>query len=227
MSQRPASFYQRGPYEGETQQDNAEQFMNVRAPPPPPLKSSARGQNAGATVQEKTDRSQEDSMEAHKRTAMPPVIDSIPIDRPPMRVSKAARFWWLLFAIRYFFIVAVVAIGLAVPLILYRTDKSFGFSDDDNTPSEAAVAVQKNNQIFYVFCWLEATWLAACVCHLAILVLPFVFYVVANYVNIAHRRYWRAFWTLKWPVTYVGASITSFVTFHYVRLSLRNALSRC
>ena len=156
-------------------------------------------------------------MEATDSPVKPRMASDTRLEDSAGAKCEEVSFWRLaLYAVRYFFIVTIVGIGLAVPLVLYRTDKSFGYDDDDENKIAAQIAKQQNNLIFYVFCWLEATWLAACVCHLFSLLFPYVFYFVARYVNSAHRRYWRTFQTLKWPITLVGIAITSFISFRYV-----------
>ena len=198
--------------------DDTAQHNSYISQMPPPLKSSMRSKNGSPNVREKTMQSQKSSMERTSNSPQKPqILDKPLLDHfatgPSDRVTLLAGF---LYVIRYFFIVAFVGMGLAVPLILYRTDKEFGYDDEDEDKIDAAIAKEKNNLIFYVFCWLEATWLAACVCHFASLIFPYIFFLIARYVNSAHRRYWRAFRTLKWPVTLFGASITSFISFRYV-----------
>ena len=127
----------------------------------------------------------------------------------------------VVYVARYLFVVALVALPLLAPLFLFTTDALILLDTDDQNDINAR---NTHNLIFYIFAWLETTWLAAVIVNIIVLALPYVFYFVARYVNSSHRRYWRVFRALKWPVTLTGAVVAAWLAFRFVSFSFLHLL---
>ena len=101
-------------------------------------------------------------------------------DLPPLKSSQAASLkqerWRLLaWGARYGLTIVVVGIVLAVPIIVYRNDQ-------DLETEESIETKQYKNLIFYLFAWLEITWLSGCVADMLILAFPYLFRTVARLI---------------------------------------------
>jgi hypothetical protein len=100
---------------------------------------------------------------------------------------------FLIAVARYVTVVVLVGLALAIPIIV--------------------ADLQYNNLVFYAFSCLETIWLCGVATDLLALLFPYVFRVVARYVNPAHHRYWRVFRTMRLPVTMLGTIIAAYVAY--------------
>ena len=111
------------------------------------------------------------------------------------------------------------ALILSIPIFLFRDDKD----SQDGTKQERQV----NNLVFFIFCWVVTAWVSACIGHLLALFFPYIFRFFAQYINPAHKKYWKVFRRMKWPFTFVGASTGSIGGFYYVRHYITASFSCC
>jgi hypothetical protein len=84
---------------------------------------------------------------------------------PVVRHHRWGIFWW---GLRYFIIIIVVGVCLAIPIIVFRNDGAF---EDEMTAAEK----QYNNLLYYLFWWLEITWIAYFTTDIIALMLPYAF----------------------------------------------------
>ncbi|KAK2790560.1 hypothetical protein FQN52_005579 [Onygenales sp. PD_12] len=114
--------------------------------------------------------------------------------------SKPQRAGWrrhMIWGVGYGLIVVLVAVALAIPIVIFRNDQDL---DNLKITTEKELKVkQEENFVFYLFAWLEATWLSGCASDILIMAFPYVFRFVARYVNPAQQRYWRIFRTMRLP----------------------------
>jgi hypothetical protein len=115
------------------------------------------------------------------------------------------RFPNFVFAVRYLFVILIVGVPLAVPMIIY-----WNISESD-----ALENVQKN-LIFYLFTWFEFSWISAIIFNLFWRAFPYIFRFVAGYVNPAHQKYWRVFRSMLFPFTVLFSVIFLFLFFSVV-----------
>jgi hypothetical protein len=87
--------------------------------------------------------------------------------------SRQKRWRLLAWAVKYGLVIALVAVILAIPIIVFRTDQEI---DSDESPASK----QYKNLIFYLFIWLEITWLSGCAADMFILAFPFLYRTVAR-----------------------------------------------
>ena len=221
------TFPQYSPYSLVSQQFESDDYMIQPPPPPLPPKSYVRDnlwKSSEPRIEEHRALSNTGSFSDSK--AFKPKDDSddsqedSPSYGPSMSILQKIGH-----VLRYLFIVAVVAVPFLVPLILYNTDATI-LIDDPNDQNQIN-ASNFHNQVFYIFAWLETTWLAAVASNIIVLALPYVFFFVARYVNSSHRRYWRALRTLKWPFTFTGAIIAAYISFEFVSLPYHYVIRSC
>ncbi|KAM7208365.1 Mechanosensitive ion channel protein 8 [Naviculisporaceae sp. PSN 640] len=106
---------------------------------------------------------------------------------------------------KYFLILILVGVPLAIPIILYRDYQ--GSLESPIAPQDEARQLR-----FYVFMWLEISWIALCGSFLIGTLLPYLF----RYVNPAHMRYWRVLRVLRRPLTLLGFMTASFVSYAFL-----------
>ena len=87
--------------------------------------------------------------------------------------SRKQRWSPLAWGVKYGLVVVLVAVILAIPIIVFR-------SDEDIDSDESIASKQYKNLVFYLFAWLEITWLSGCVMDMFILAFPFLFRTVAG-----------------------------------------------
>jgi hypothetical protein len=87
--------------------------------------------------------------------------------------SRQQRWSLLAWGVKYGLVVVLVAVILAIPIITFRSDEEI---DSD----ESLASKQYKNLVFYLFAWLEITWLSGCVMDMFILGFPFLFRTVAR-----------------------------------------------
>ena len=98
-----------------------------------------------------------------------------PRPQDPMPVDQGPAKWHLIvWSIRYFLTVVLVAFALCLPAIVLRNDRD---PDPEDPSLEDA---QYRNLIFYLFIWLTVSWLGACVADMFILAFPYIFRSVAG-----------------------------------------------
>ena len=129
-------------------------------------------------------------------------------DSPYKMLSRRERNRIILHAVRFVLTTVVIAIFLAIPLFVLAGYADVGDSIDDN--------LQKKNAVYWGFAWILSAWVIGCFFHFIALILPYVFWIVAKFVNPAHRRYWRVFRPLRLPITLLGGLIGSIITFDLV-----------
>ncbi|PGH08126.1 hypothetical protein AJ80_07920 [Polytolypa hystricis UAMH7299] len=76
-------------------------------------------------------------------------------------------------------------------------------------------ALIHENLVFYIFTWLEITWLAGGASDLIGLAFPHLFRSIATRVNHTQRRYWRVFRRIRLPITIAGTVVVCYVGFTF------------
>ncbi|KAH8693650.1 hypothetical protein BGW36DRAFT_383455 [Talaromyces proteolyticus] len=106
----------------------------------------------------------------------------------------------------------VVSVIISIPVIVLRT--TLVSSDIQNLDQLKQVyQSQWKNLGFWISCWILVSWFSACVFHALIIFFPHIFRNVAKYINPAHARYWKVFYFMKWPVTILGCTICSYISY--------------
>lgn len=156
------------------------------------------------------------------KTVQDPIEEEGP--EPPRHSAFGVHYRWqlALYFVRYVVVVAVIGIILAIPVIVFDKDQ-----DLEDTSLEATERRQYNNLIYYIFAWLLTTWMCAVIADLVALSLPYLFRLIARYVNPAHQKYWRVFKTMRRPICWLGAVIGSFIAFTVVSIRRRPCQARC
>ncbi|KAM7196962.1 Mechanosensitive ion channel protein 8 [Rhypophila sp. PSN 637] len=108
--------------------------------------------------------------------------------------------------IKYLLIGLVIGVPLSIPVIIYRDYQ-------DILPEPIDPVAESRQFLFYLFYWLEISWIALCLSFLVGTALPYVFRFIARYVNPAHVRYWRVLRVLRRPITLAGFLIVSFASY--------------
>ena len=126
----------------------------------------------------------------------PPEYSKEPEDSPYKLLSKKERNRVIFRALRFVLTTILVTVLLAIPCFVLA-----GYADVDTQDKTA----RKNNLIYWIFLWLVLVWVTTCLFRFFGLVLPYVFYIVAKFVNPAHRKYWRVLRALRFPITLLGA----------------------
>jgi hypothetical protein len=122
-------------------------------------------------------------------------------------------------ALRIVTVFLVVGGLLCIPIVLFAQYRFVFYDDPDQSK-------QNMNLVFWLFVWLLIAWGGACIWHALAIVFPYLFRRTAKYLNSAHRKYWRVFKALRWPLTVVGAVVVSWIAFEFVswpRLCCRGA----
>jgi hypothetical protein len=96
-----------------------------------------------------------------------PLVSSQPAN------SREQRWSLLAWSVKYGLVVVLVAVILAIPIITFRSDEEI---DSDESPASK----QYKNLVFFLFAWLEITWLSGCVMDMFILGFPYLFRTVAR-----------------------------------------------
>ena len=143
-----------------------------------------------------------------------PVINVYPESRPARHGGM--RYWvkWLLVTI-------MVSALIAVPMIVLNT--SLVKSDITTLLElEQVYENQWKNLGFWISSWLLVSWVSACVFHAIAKVFPHLFRKVAQYINPAHVRYWKTLFFMKWPITILGFTACSYISFAVVGCQFAN-----
>jgi hypothetical protein len=99
--------------------------------------------------------------------------ESVPPSRWVLTTKRSRLFWW---ALRYLLIFVVVFVALLVPIILFISDA--GISDDDTL--EDIEQKQYRNLVFYLFLWLELSWVSYISFDIIGLTFPYLFRLIAR-----------------------------------------------
>lgn len=129
-------------------------------------------------------------------------------DSPYKILSRKERNRVIFHAVRFVLVTVLVAIILCIPLWIFQSYRDVGVTTDDG--------LQQRNLVWWLFSWFLSTWLIACFFNFIALIFPYLFWVVAKFVNPAHRRYWRIFRPLRFPFTLLGLVLGSIMTFGVV-----------
>jgi hypothetical protein len=130
----------------------------------------------------------------------------------------------LAYAIKWLVVTVAVGAVISIPMIMTRATLNVDESGNIDDVLERYFQQQYQNLVFWLFAWLLTTWIAACLFHLAALAFPYCFRIVAKFINPAHRRYWRVFHAMKWPITLLGAAIGSYIAYAFVSLHVSSPL---
>jgi hypothetical protein len=88
--------------------------------------------------------------------------------------SKRVRlFWWTL---RYFLTFAIIFVALLIPIVVFNADADI--ADDDTL--EDIEAKQYKNLVYYLFLWLELSWVSYISFDVIGLALPYMFRFIAR-----------------------------------------------
>ncbi|KAK0710046.1 hypothetical protein B0T26DRAFT_653339 [Lasiosphaeria miniovina] len=141
--------------------------------------------------------------------------NSLPNDKPVSDDHRTAfgsyrAYLWkyVSWALKYLIIMAVPGLLLAIPIFVTMNNK-----DLDDDAIDAADQRQTRQLVFWLFLWLEVSWLGGCVAYGIGCALPYIFRFVARYVNPAHARYWRIIRVMRKPITVIGFVVASYATF--------------
>lgn len=123
--------------------------------------------------------------------------NSYDFSAPPAKKSdpsrkRQKRLRLLFWGIRYFLIIILVIVALVVPIVLIGQDIDINF--DDQASVEAK---QYKNLAYYLLAWLLVTWVVTCIFDIFILAFPYLFRVIARYVNVIN---WGVIGSLTLPV---------------------------
>ena len=77
------------------------------------------------------------------------------------------------------FTIALIGLILAIPIFI--TMKAAFDLSLDNT-------IQNKNFVFWFFVWMEVIFAGAAIANICALIFPYIFYIVAKWINPAHRR---------------------------------------
>ena len=96
----------------------------------------------------------------------------------PQEVVKHHRWRLFWYGVRYVIVAVVIGVILAIPIIVFRNDADV---IDQVETIEEVRQKQYNNLIFYLFLWLEITWVSYFLSDWVALALPYAFRLCARY----------------------------------------------
>ncbi|KAN0066820.1 hypothetical protein V8E54_015109 [Elaphomyces granulatus] len=123
----------------------------------------------------------------------------------------------MVYAVKWFLVTIIISAILSIPMMALTDSVEL----DSNTLDEAIVEAynkQYKSLGFWISSWILASWLSACLFHALAQVFPYIFRFVSKYINPAHRRYWKVFRFMKWPITVLGCTIGSYIAYYFVRM---------
>jgi hypothetical protein len=164
---------------------------------------------------------------------LPPSRDDDVPDKPVEKFThknsqlKLRTLYW---ALRYFSVVIIVAALLIIPIAITRND---GIIQDEEQEKRGTAS----NLVFYIFLWLEITWVAGVLADLFAMMLPYIYRLLARsgtrypfwrqatylhgvsrYFNPAHQKYWRLFRVLRRPIRFLGTLAFAYIGFTVVSI---------
>jgi hypothetical protein len=108
------------------------------------------------------------------------VKDSDELDNPYKSGSSGGFKRVAFHALRIILVAGIIAVLLAIPTIVLQDFADVSGSTDDT--------LQNKNAVYWIFIWLLFTWVAGSVSHVLALMLPYIFWIIAKFVNPAHRK---------------------------------------
>lgn len=96
-----------------------------------------------------------------------------PLEKPTGSQSSVYAMKNVLWAVRYVFVILVVGIPLAIPIIVFRGGQAL-------EDGESVEHRQYRHLVFYLFSWFLTTWLGLWISHTLALALPYLFRFVAR-----------------------------------------------
>ena len=153
-----------------------------------------------------------------------PSITYLPPPFPPpgwasedeVRLPFFQRYRRFFRVIAYLFVLLAVTAGLTVPVVLYYDDGDWSSDEDEE---------KHRDLLHHLFRWLLVSWCFFAFSNISINIFPYVFRVVARWVNPGHVKYWRIFRFMRLPVTLLGGTIGSYFSFFVVSLEFRHTCS--
>ncbi|KAK4654983.1 hypothetical protein QC762_405790 [Podospora pseudocomata] len=113
--------------------------------------------------------------------------------------------------IRFLIIFGFVGIILAIPVIVIGNKDII--KKEDALDDEQFFAQRSEKTVYYIFVWLLVTWVCFAITYIFASALPFIFRLVARYVNPAHMRYWRIIRTLRRPICIFVTICCSYIAY--------------
>lgn len=98
----------------------------------------------------------------------------------------------------------IIAFLLTIPILVT-------FDARETTEDDAKSRIRKN-LVFWIFITLLANWAFVGVFYIIAMLFPYIFRLVAHYVNPAHERYWRVFIMMRSPIVILFGVIGSYIT---------------
>ncbi len=118
----------------------------------------------------------------------------------PRETSNIRHLWnWIL---RSVFLIAPIGIIFAIPMIIYDTS-----SYDSMIGKE---------RIFWLFVWLEVSWVSFWVSLMAVDLFPFMYRFVMGFINPCFRKYWSCLKALRFPLALTIWGVVSLIMFDVV-----------
>ena len=160
---------------------NSDYALDDMSPQPPP-KVMQRGGGGGGETRTQVD-------ELQPILLAPGKVGQEDVDSPYDSGARSALKRIGLHAARFFAVVALFIGLLAIPWAVNWDYADIGDSTNDYD--------QARNIIYWIFYWLWLVWIIGSAVHLFALLLPYIFWFVAKYVNPAHRRCESSFHLLE------------------------------
>ncbi|KAK0644083.1 hypothetical protein B0T16DRAFT_447842 [Cercophora newfieldiana] len=143
----------------------------------------------------------------------PDSVDPPPPEKTSHSTASASYFAhhgkFIVWFIKFILVAALVSVLLAIPIAILR--------DIENFPEGATEEELRDRlsrlYVYNVFIFLLISWLGIAFFFLLGTALPYVFRLVARYVNPAHARYWRIVRVLRRPLCWLGSVFVSFLAF--------------
>ena len=131
-------------------------------------------------------------------------------NKPPQSIFKrhSTIFGWLAYLL---FICAVGAL-LVTQTLRYK--------DTDPWTQEETAEMTQKTLMFHLWLWLSVSWAATIFFNLIANIFPYLFRIVAGFVNPGQRKYWRIFFFMRMAITYLGASVCCYIAYCIVSSSL-------
>lgn len=144
-----------------------------------------------------------------------PMVKSSDFAKPPRRCWR--RTSGMVYAVKWFLVTVIVSAILSIPMMALTDSVEL-----DSATLDEAIVEAYNKQYkslgFWISTWILASWLSACLFHALAQIFPYIFRFVSKYINPAHRRYWKVFRFMKWPITILGCTIGSYIAYYFVRM---------
>lgn len=156
-----------------------------------------------------------DNSAPYDQGSMATMVKSSGSVKPPRRCWR--RTSGVIYAVKWILTTLIVSVIIAIPMMVLtdsievNSDTLYGEFTDDYYE-------QYRNLGWWISSWILASWISACLFHAFAQVFPYIFRFLSKYINPAHRRYWKVFRFMKWPITLLGGTIGSYLSYYFVRL---------